>query len=66
MSGSAGTLPRSAPTRDMSGLKADGRVSKPFRRDAANIAAEPLDNACPGMDSCGMSAERTDGSGRSW
>ena len=60
------TLARSAPTWDMSGLKADGRGSAPFRRDCSQDCSQATRRRPTHVDNSGISAQPTTGDGRSW
>jgi hypothetical protein len=60
------TLARSAPTWDMSGLKADGRGSAPFRRDCSQDCSQAAEQHPTHMDNLGIPTQPTTGDGRSW
>ena len=60
------TLARSVATWDMSGLKADGRGSAPFRRGCSQDCSQAAEQHTTHVDNSGISAQPTTGDGRSW
>ena len=50
----------------MSGLKADGRGSAPFRRDCSQDCSQAAEQHPTHVDNSGISAQPSNGDGRSW